>query len=110
MGHIFACGWFAAGSANEPQRNGEIIVGWVDRIITDRELTMDDWGTKYLDAVYYAVTTLTTVGYGDRVPHTNTEKIFSILTELAGGILFGILAGTLSSMVMATNIAEKAST
>ena len=41
----------------------------------------------------YAVTTLTTVGYGDRVPNTEHEKYFSILAELAGGLVFGMLTG-----------------
>ena len=32
-------------------------------------------------------------------PATDTEKLFSIMTELAGGMIFGILAGTLSAML-----------
>ena len=55
------------------------------------------------DAYYYAITTLTTVGYGDRTPHTDLEKIISIISELAGGITFGILAGTLSAMLTESN-------
>ena len=42
------------------------------------------WEHAYIDAYYYAITTLTTVGYGDRTPNTDGEKIYSILTELAG--------------------------
>lgn len=64
--------------------------------------------TPYLDAYYYAITTLTTVGYGDRCPHTDLEKVFSIVTEVAGGITFGILAGTLSAMLTESNASERA--
>ena len=42
------------------------------------------WSTRYVDAYYFAITTLTTVGYGDRTPATDGEKVFSIVTELAG--------------------------
>ena len=53
------------------------------------------------------MTTLTTVGYGDRGPSTDLEKVTAILTELAGGIIFGILAGTLSTMLMQSSAAEQ---
>ena len=100
------------------------------------------WSTRYVDAYYYAITTLTTVGYGDRTPATDGEKVFSIVTELAGrwralcacpsphlacseviytgplnnelrvpesgGMIFGILAGTLSSMLTEANAASAA--
>ena len=47
-------------------------------------LLCGQWEHAYIDAYYYAITTLTTVGYGDRTPNTDGEKIYSILTELAG--------------------------
>ena len=34
------------------------------------------------------------MGYGDRTPNTDSEKTFAILTEMAGGMVFGMLAGT----------------
>jgi voltage-gated potassium channel Kch len=42
------------------------------------------------DGVYWAVTTLTTVGYGDIVPVTYLGKIISILLQLVGAMMFGI--------------------
>ena len=52
------------------------------------------------------MTTLSTVGYGDVTPVTDTEKVVAIITELAGGMIFGILAGTLSSMLMSSKMSE----
>ena len=43
----------------------------------------------------YAITTLTTVGYGDRTRNTDGEKMFSILAEIIGRVVFEVLAGTL---------------
>jgi len=38
------------------------------------------------------------VGFGDRTPFTNSEKVFSILAELAGSIIFGIIAGSMGAL------------
>ncbi len=45
---------------------------------------------KWLDAIYFSVITLTTVGYGDITPKTDAGKIFTIFYVLIG---IGILAG-----------------
>jgi hypothetical protein len=41
-------------------------------------------GWRYLDAVYFSVATVTTVGYGDLVPQTDTGKIFTIFFSFLG--------------------------
>ncbi len=50
-------------------------------------------GWSYLDAFYFTVITLTTVGYGDFSPHTDLGKIFSMLYILLGlGVLGSMIA------------------
>ena len=45
----------------------------------------------YLDGLYWVVTTITTVGYGDIVMNSETGKIFSMLVQIYGiGFLFGV--------------------
>ena len=53
------------------------------------------------------MTTLTTVGYGDRTPTTDMEKVFSIIAELAGCVIFGIVAGSLGALAMSTTMSER---
>lgn len=50
-------------------------------------------GWSYLDALYFTVITLTTVGYGDFSPQTSLGKIFSMLYIFLGlGILGAFIA------------------
>lgn len=41
------------------------------------------------DGVYFAVTTVTGVGYGDMVPLTNLGKVMTMILETVGVVLFG---------------------
>ena len=41
-------------------------------------------GWRYLDALYFSAYTMTTVGYGDITPKTDSGKIFTILYVFAG--------------------------
>lgn len=129
-GHFVACAWYWVGSGQD-QRLGinaageEVILSpWVRTLYgnieegvcveSGLELSSTECDkhskysvsqtTKYLDSLYYSVTTLTTVGYGDRVPHTDSEKVLSILFELAGTMTFGVIAGSLSAIAMSESI------
>ena len=47
----------------------------------------------YLDALYFSVMTLATVGYGDLAPQTALGKLFTIIYVLIGvGIITGVIA------------------
>jgi voltage-gated potassium channel len=49
-------------------------------------------GWSLLDSLFFSITTLTTVGYGDHVPVTPAGKIFTIFYIITGiGILSGFI-------------------
>ncbi|WP_419880535.1 potassium channel family protein [Peribacillus sp. B-H-3] len=49
-------------------------------------------GLSILDALYFCVTTLTTVGNAEFVPQTNIGKIFTIIYIFAGtGLTFSVV-------------------
>jgi hypothetical protein len=56
-------------------------------------------GEKYLTSVYFTVTTITTVGYGDVSISTKMEKIFCIMIMLIGVIAFSFASGSLASIL-----------
>ena len=45
------------------------------------------------DAIWWSVTTITTVGYGDKYPVTTEGRIVAMILMIAGIGLFGILSG-----------------
>ena len=49
------------------------------------------------DSLWWAIVTLTTVGYGDIVPETTTGRVASVMIMLTGVAVLGLLAGTLAS-------------
>ena len=58
--------------------------------------TGKDWVTEYNIALYWTVTTLTTVGYGDITPSDNLSRAFTMFVMLAGVALYGIVIGRLA--------------
>jgi hypothetical protein len=60
----------------------------------------DTLGVRYSTSLYWAITTLVTVGYGDIVATNIMEQQYTIWIELLGTITFGYMGGVLCSNVM----------
>ena len=52
------------------------------------------------DALWWSVTTVTTVGYGDRYPVTPFGRAIAVFLMLAGIVLFSLLTASLSAMLV----------
>ncbi len=52
------------------------------------------------DAIWWSVTTITTVGYGDKYPTTTEGRIIAMVLMLSGVGLFGTLSGLVASFFL----------
>lgn len=59
-----------------------------------------DIGAVYIRAVYYIITTLTTVGYGDFKGFTNNEYLFEMAVEFIGIGFFSFLMGSINNILV----------
>ena len=61
---------------------------------------------SFWDAVWWAVVTMTTVGYGDIVPRTVLGRIIGMFVMLSGISVISLLTATIASMFVAQRIRE----
>ncbi len=70
--------------------------GWMRLRGLDHDI---DVYTNYVDALYWVISTMTTVGYGDITPVTSLERIYAIITMIFGYSFFGYLIGSFASIL-----------
>jgi CRP-like cAMP-binding protein len=95
--HIMACIWFFLSllEGHSPQT-------WAGKLNLQSASTLD----QYMASLYWTVTTLSTVGYGDIVPSTSLERIVSIFWMIFGLCFFSFTVSSLSSMLNSVDTKE----
>ena len=98
IAHWAACIWFYIGD----QEGSFHPVTWITNInLQDKPLL-----EKYVTSLYWAITTMSTVGYGDITPYTVNEKIYAMLTMIMASGVFAFTIGSIGSLISKSNAVE----
>ncbi|XP_055959175.1 potassium voltage-gated channel subfamily H member 7 [Patella vulgata] len=106
IAHWLACIWYAIGNVERPYLE-EPKIGWLDELArqTHQFYLPNDTSSgpskksKYVTALYFTFSSLTSVGFGNVSPNTNSEKIFSILIMLIGSLMYASIFGNVSAII-----------
>ena len=84
--HIIACGWI---------------------YIAEPALDLPPL-TRYIQAFYWSITTLTTIGYGDLSPSKSdpNQLLFVILIEILGAGMYGLVIGNIANLLANIDVAK----
>eukprot|EP00066_Takifugu_rubripes_P001071 XP_003962008.1 PREDICTED: potassium voltage-gated channel subfamily H member 7 [Takifugu rubripes] len=105
IAHWLACIWYAIGNVEKPYLEHKI--GWLDNlgVSIGKRYNYSDPNSgpsikdKYVTALYFTFSSLTSVGFGNVSPNTNSEKIFSICVMLIGSLMYASIFGNVSAII-----------
>ena len=114
MGHIFGC-CFHYFSVEDWRTDGEraqildgTIMPWLNEYFRDGTPTTRDVVDRYIASIYWAFTTMTTVGYGDISAVTRSERVIACFGMIVGGFVFSAIISTMSDVMAKTDLSKKA--
>ncbi|XP_043484502.1 potassium voltage-gated channel subfamily H member 6 isoform X10 [Leptopilina heterotoma] len=104
IAHWMACIWYAIGNAERPSLKSK--VGWLDILANDTHQFYNHNNTggpsiksRYITALYFTFSSLTSVGFGNVAPNTDAEKIFTIIVMLIGSLMYASIFGNVSAII-----------
>ena len=96
--HLIGCFWFLQAKLSDFNPDTWVIrFGFMD----------SDSSVQYLASVYWALQTLTTVGFGDINAYTVTEKITAIVWMISGIGFYSFTIGNLSQIIASIDIRQE---
>ncbi|OAF64177.1 hypothetical protein A3Q56_08115, partial [Intoshia linei] len=105
IAHWLACIWYQIGKIERPQLS-EPRIGWLDELSRQTYqpyINITQGGpslrSKYITALYFTFSSLTSVGFGNVSPNTNTEKVFSICVMLIGSLMHASVFGNVAAII-----------
>ncbi|KAF5891650.1 potassium voltage-gated channel subfamily H member 6-like, partial [Clarias magur] len=103
IAHWLACIWYAIGHVERPYMK----TGWLDNLADQLGKYYNDSDATsgpsikdmYVTALYFTFSSLTSVGFGNVSPNTNSEKVFSICVMLIGSLMYASIFGNVSAII-----------
>uniref|UniRef100_A0A3Q2WGR6 Ion transport domain-containing protein n=1 Tax=Haplochromis burtoni TaxID=8153 RepID=A0A3Q2WGR6_HAPBU len=103
IAHWLACMWYAIGFVERPYTE----TGWLDNLAEQLGKAYNETDSssgpsvkdKYVTALYFTLSSLTSVGFGNVSPNTNSEKMFSICVMVIGSLMYASIFGNVSAII-----------
>ncbi len=107
IAHLIACFWYfltteqVIGVATPPNDVDltEATLTWA----TSSGIEWQTLGSKYVASLYWTITTMVAVGYGDFHAVNNRERLYSIFSMLCGGVMFGAVIAQVTRVIESRN-------
>eukprot|EP01083_Nonionella_stella_P099945 281310_1 len=94
--HFSACLWFFIGDLSDDADG----FSWISDINSVYGGVKDeDKSIQYIASLYFAISTLSTVGFGDITPQNGLEMGFAVILMLLGATTFSYITATISSVM-----------
>ncbi|BDA78706.1 hypothetical protein LPTSP3_g16360 [Leptospira kobayashii] len=81
-----------------------VACGWIH--LNPGFLKNSDNITRYIRSLYWSVTTLTTIGYGDITPTSNEQTVYTMGVMIVGVGIYGYVIGNISTILSTIDISR----
>ncbi|XP_019522638.1 PREDICTED: potassium voltage-gated channel subfamily H member 4 isoform X1 [Hipposideros armiger] len=107
LAHWMACVWYVIGR-REMEANDALLwdIGWLHELGKRLEVPYVNGSaggpsrrSAYIAALYFTLSSLTSVGFGNVCANTDAEKIFSICTMLIGALMHAVVFGNVTAII-----------
>ncbi|KAJ8344722.1 hypothetical protein SKAU_G00289150 [Synaphobranchus kaupii] len=107
LAHWMACIWYVIGRAEmESDDPNARDTGWLYELskrletpYTNRTVGGPSVRSAYITSLYFTLSSLTSVGFGNVCANTDAEKIFSICTMLIGALMHAVVFGNVTAII-----------
>eukprot|EP01135_Chromosphaera_perkinsii_P009268 Nk52_evm20s1705 gene=Nk52_evmTU20s1705 len=99
LAHWCACFWYLLGVEEDSSDS------WVNQYA--KKHGTDGVPNAYVTSLYFAVTTLSTVGFGDITAETVEERIYVITMMFLGALMYAFIFGNVTSIVQSFDLRTK---
>ncbi|XP_069607902.1 voltage-gated delayed rectifier potassium channel KCNH4 [Ranitomeya imitator] len=107
LAHWMACVWYVIGR-KEMESNDPVTwdIGWLHELgkrlevpYINNSIGGPSVRSAYIASLYFTLSSLTSVGFGNVCANTDAEKIFSICTMLIGALMHAVVFGNVTAII-----------
>ncbi|XP_046397487.1 potassium voltage-gated channel subfamily H member 4 [Ischnura elegans] len=101
LAHWLACLWYVVADTERAKHKPDWDLGWIHHMADRLKMNISSvtHAESYITALYFTCSSLTSVGFGNVSPNTNSEKIFSICTMLIGALMHAVVFGNVTAII-----------